>query len=166
VLKVSLCPKQVTVSAIQNIPDDGNQTMSEPESEFEHEHAPAAHLQDQMDAQPADNAAPEPRLERSDDGRGEYVEKFPYGAGKPISPFVGRRPGLEEYMKTCGRLANPEWFSVAELLTTTKMTDKARTRHLKHSIVSQLIIHRYKPYTHKRNIVPREDPVEELQNDE
>jgi hypothetical protein len=80
--------------------------------------------------------APGPRLEESDDGRGRFVERFPGNAGEPISPDIAHRPGLESYIKSCGRMSRPEWFSVAELLTTTKMTDKARTRHLKHEIVS------------------------------
>jgi hypothetical protein len=78
-----------------------------------------------------------PGLTESDDGRGRFVERFPGEAGEPISPHVAHQPGLESYIKSCGRMARPEWFSVAELLTTTKMTDKARTRHLKHEIVSR-----------------------------
>jgi hypothetical protein len=77
-----------------------------------------------------------PGLEESDDGRGRFVERYPGNAGEPISPHTDHRPGLESYIKSCEQMSRPEWFSVAELLTTTKMTDKARTRHLKHDIVS------------------------------
>jgi hypothetical protein len=106
----------------------------------------------------------EPRLEESDDGRGRFVERFPGNAGEPISPDIAHRPGLESYIKSCGRMSQPKWFSVAELLTTTKMTDKARTRHLKHEIVS---IKTIESKTHLQLVlVRRADTVEELQGDE
>jgi hypothetical protein len=78
----------------------------------------------------------EPELEESNDGQGRFVERFPGNAGEPISLDMAYRPGLESYIKSCRQMSRPEWFSVAELLTTTKMTDKARTRHLKHDVVS------------------------------
>jgi hypothetical protein len=93
-----------------------------------------------------------PGVEESDDGRGRFVERFPGNAGEPISPHTDYRPGLESYINSCGRMSRPEWFSVAELLTTTKMTDKARTRHLKHNIVSIFKCSR-KKYTHKYIVV-------------
>jgi hypothetical protein len=82
-----------------------------------------------------------PTIERSSDKRGPFVERYPCEkAGKPIKPDIAYVPDQHEYMRACGNLANPEWFSISELLMTTGMTKQARDTHLKHPVVSLLFL--------------------------
>ncbi|KAG9087886.1 hypothetical protein FS749_002576 [Ceratobasidium sp. UAMH 11750] len=67
--------------------------------------------------------------------KGLYVEDFPDPlAGAPISE--DRAPELDKdaYMQSCGALANPKHFEIADLLTTTGMTDEAKDKHLKSTL--------------------------------
>lgn len=67
-----------------------------------------------------------------------FVEAFPVStAGAPISDEVKPRLDLCEYLKSCGKLSDPELFSVAELLTMTVPKSKHRTLHLKSPAVSR-----------------------------
>ncbi|KAG9079689.1 hypothetical protein FS749_008309 [Ceratobasidium sp. UAMH 11750] len=75
-----------------------------------------------------------PRLRRY---KGFFVEDFPDPlAGSPISKDHAPPPDLDAHMRSCGTLANPFNFEVAELLSTTGLTDEAKDQHLKSSIVS------------------------------
>ncbi|KAG9083719.1 hypothetical protein FRC06_004403, partial [Ceratobasidium sp. 370] len=64
--------------------------------------------------------------------KGLYVEDFPDPlAGAPISEDLAPEPDLEGYLRSCGTLADIWNFEVAELLSTSHMTDEAKDRHLK-----------------------------------
>ncbi|KAG8724614.1 hypothetical protein FRC09_016584 [Ceratobasidium sp. 395] len=65
-----------------------------------------------------------------------FVVKFPNpNAGAPISDEKRGRPltkeDLRDYLASCGPLGDPEKFEAAELLMTTGLTGKSRTRYLK-----------------------------------
>ncbi|KAG9075061.1 hypothetical protein FRC06_010301, partial [Ceratobasidium sp. 370] len=63
-----------------------------------------------------------------------YVERFPISsAGAPISDKQAHPRNLEAYLESCGNLANPRNMEAAELLMTTGLSGKARTRHLQSS---------------------------------
>ncbi|KAG9080059.1 hypothetical protein FRC06_007126, partial [Ceratobasidium sp. 370] len=67
--------------------------------------------------------------------KGLYVEDFPDPlAGAPISEDRAPELDMEAYMGSCGALANPRHFEVADLLTTTGMTDAAKDKHLKSTL--------------------------------
>ncbi|KAG9119868.1 hypothetical protein FRC07_004892, partial [Ceratobasidium sp. 392] len=84
---------------------------------------------------------PEPRYndprQWTDNGRTctqPYVEHFPIStAGEPISKDRAHPYDLKSYIESCGNLADPRNFEAAELLLTTGMSGKARTKHLKSS---------------------------------
>ncbi|KAG8720797.1 hypothetical protein FRC08_018133 [Ceratobasidium sp. 394] len=64
--------------------------------------------------------------------KGLYVEDFPDPlAGAPISEERIPEPDLGAYMRSCGTLADPWNFEIAEMLLTSRMTDEAKDRHLK-----------------------------------
>ncbi|KAG9095093.1 hypothetical protein FRC06_010133, partial [Ceratobasidium sp. 370] len=64
--------------------------------------------------------------------KGLYVEDFPDPlAGAPISEERVPEPDLDAYMRSCGTLADPWNFEIAEMLLTSGMTDEAKDRHLK-----------------------------------
>ncbi|KAG9124258.1 hypothetical protein FRC07_012231 [Ceratobasidium sp. 392] len=64
--------------------------------------------------------------------KGLFIEEFPDPfAGAPISKDHAPPPDLKAHMKSCGSLANPDNFEVAELLMTSGLTDQAKDRHLK-----------------------------------
>jgi hypothetical protein len=66
-----------------------------------------------------------------------FVEECPIStAGQPISKQRAYQEDLGTYLKSCGTLSNPTYMEVAELLTTTGLSGKGRTRHLKSSFVS------------------------------
>ncbi|KAG8780267.1 hypothetical protein FRC12_023265 [Ceratobasidium sp. 428] len=66
---------------------------------------------------------------------GLYVEPFPDPlAGSPISEERISPPDLKAYMRSVGRMAEPETFEVAELLMTSGLTDAAKDRHLKSTL--------------------------------
>ncbi|KAG8699347.1 hypothetical protein FRC08_005368 [Ceratobasidium sp. 394] len=63
-----------------------------------------------------------------------YVERFPVSsAGEPISDERAHPRNLEAYLQSCGNLANRRNMEAAELLMTTGLSGKARTRHLQSS---------------------------------
>ncbi|KAG8785857.1 hypothetical protein FRC12_017093 [Ceratobasidium sp. 428] len=69
--------------------------------------------------------------------KGLFVEDFPDpDAGAPISNERIPEVDLAAYMKSCGDLADPKHFEVAELLMTSGMTDEAKERHLRSTLVS------------------------------
>lgn len=84
------------------------------------------------------------RRQRSDHGRtcaDPFIEAFPIAtAGQPISPHRTQPMNVSSYLASCRNLANPEYFETAELLMTTGLSGKARTRHLKSTIVSLLVL--------------------------
>ncbi|KAG8767417.1 hypothetical protein FRC12_006265 [Ceratobasidium sp. 428] len=66
--------------------------------------------------------------------RQPFVEHFPISTvGQPISDEETYQPSLKSYMKACGNLADPRNMEAAELLMTTGLSGKARTRHLQSS---------------------------------
>ncbi|KAG8724348.1 hypothetical protein FRC09_019797 [Ceratobasidium sp. 395] len=71
----------------------------------------------------------------SDNGRTchmPYVERFPSGtAGSPISEDVVCARNLASYLESCGPLSNLQNMEAAELMLTTGLSGRARTRHLK-----------------------------------
>lgn len=75
-----------------------------------------------------------------DDGRTceePFVEEFPINtAGQPISNRRTSCRDLGSYLASCGKMANCECFEAAELLMTTGLSAKSRTRHLQSSFVS------------------------------
>ncbi|KAG9080740.1 hypothetical protein FRC06_006204, partial [Ceratobasidium sp. 370] len=76
--------------------------------------------------------AARPQLRRH---KGFFVEDFPDSlAGSPISKDHAPSPDLDAYMQSCGTLADPFHFEVAELLSTTGLTDEAKNQHLKSSV--------------------------------
>ncbi|KAG9124361.1 hypothetical protein FRC07_011919 [Ceratobasidium sp. 392] len=61
-----------------------------------------------------------------------FVEEFSDDrAGQPINDSRAEPFDLRAHMRSVGRMASPADFEVAELLMTTKMTNKARDKHLK-----------------------------------
>jgi hypothetical protein len=92
--------------------------------------------------EPQDNSGPRYNDPRrwGDDGRTcrePYVEHFPFrGAGEPISRSRHYPQNLGAYIASCGNMANRDWFETAEVLMTTGLSGKARTRHLKTPVVS------------------------------
>ncbi|KAG9088060.1 hypothetical protein FRC07_012671, partial [Ceratobasidium sp. 392] len=63
-----------------------------------------------------------------------FVERFPPGtAGSPISKDKACEPDLKRYLEMCGPLSNPEYMEAAELLMTTGLCGRARTKYLKSS---------------------------------
>ncbi|KAG8722468.1 hypothetical protein FRC09_006235 [Ceratobasidium sp. 395] len=69
--------------------------------------------------------------------KGLFVEDFPDpDAGAPISNERIPEVDLAAYMKSCGDLADPKHFEVAELLMTSGMTDEAKERHLRSTLYS------------------------------
>jgi hypothetical protein len=93
--------------------------------------------------QPHTNSGPRYNDPRrwGDDGRTcrePYVEHFPFrDAGKPISRTRTYPQNLGAYLASCGNLANRDWFETAEVLMTTGLSGKARTRHLQTPVVSR-----------------------------
>ncbi|KAG8705030.1 hypothetical protein FRC09_003197 [Ceratobasidium sp. 395] len=87
-------------------------------------------------ANDVDNRYNDPRR-WTDNGRTcrqPYVEHFPISsAGKPISNDRAYPPNLKAYIQSCGNLADPRNMEAAELLMTTGLSGKARTRHLQSS---------------------------------
>ncbi|KAG8792140.1 hypothetical protein FRC12_007023 [Ceratobasidium sp. 428] len=74
--------------------------------------------------------------------RQPFVEHFPISSvGQPISDERSHPPNLKAYIKSCGNLANPRNMEAAELLMTTGLSGKGRTRHLQSSFVSVLLSH-------------------------
>jgi hypothetical protein len=68
---------------------------------------------------------------------GLFVEEFPDPlAGAPISNKRNPPPDLGAYMRSVGDLADPKHFETAELLMTTGLTNAAKDRHLKSTMVS------------------------------
>jgi hypothetical protein len=71
--------------------------------------------------------------------KGLYVEEFLDSlAGEPISNDCLPPRNLDTYMRSCGSMANPEDFEVAELLMTSGLTNADKDRHLKSNKVSIL----------------------------
>ncbi|KAG8784203.1 hypothetical protein FRC12_018893 [Ceratobasidium sp. 428] len=64
---------------------------------------------------------------------GVYIEPFPVRtAGAPISTKrKNDNTDLRDYLASCGALGDPELFETAEVMMTTGLSGKARTRHLK-----------------------------------
>ncbi|KAG8769541.1 hypothetical protein FRC12_004893 [Ceratobasidium sp. 428] len=64
---------------------------------------------------------------------GVYIEPFPVRtAGAPISTKrKNNDANLREYLASCGALGDPELFETAQVMMTTGLSGKARTRHLK-----------------------------------
>ncbi|KAG8702621.1 hypothetical protein FRC09_004646, partial [Ceratobasidium sp. 395] len=64
---------------------------------------------------------------------GIYVEPFPErAAGAPISTKCkDNEDDLREYLASCGALGDRELFETAQVMMTTGLSGKARTRHLK-----------------------------------
>ncbi|KAG8743778.1 hypothetical protein FRC12_014960 [Ceratobasidium sp. 428] len=87
-------------------------------------------------AEGADNRYNDPR-QWTDNGRTchhPFVEHFPISsAGKPISDERTYPQDLKAYIESCGSLADPRAMEAAELLMTTGLSGKARTRHLQSS---------------------------------
>ncbi|KAG8792294.1 hypothetical protein FRC12_006548 [Ceratobasidium sp. 428] len=73
----------------------------------------------------------------SDNGRTcqkPFVERFPCRlAGSPISKDRACERDLWAYLESCGNLSNLQAMEAAELLLTTGLSGKARTRHLQSS---------------------------------
>ncbi|KAG8731527.1 hypothetical protein FRC10_001655 [Ceratobasidium sp. 414] len=68
----------------------------------------------------------------ADRGDGVFVEAFPVGtAGTPIGTRQMSEEEVEEYLKSCGRLGEPDLLDTAEILMTTGLTGRGRTTHLK-----------------------------------
>ena len=67
-----------------------------------------------------------------------FVERYPVAsAGAPLNNDRAHIPDMEQYMRTCGTLADPDHFDVAELLMTTGLSNKGKDRHLKSNMVSR-----------------------------
>jgi hypothetical protein len=66
-----------------------------------------------------------------------YIKDFPVStAGKPISHHRTYPTSLSKYMESCGNLANLRNMEAAELLMTTGLSGRDRTRHLQSSFIS------------------------------
>jgi hypothetical protein len=73
---------------------------------------------------------------------GWYIEPFPDPlAGAPISDEVLPPIDLEIYMRSCGEMAKPDNFEMAELLLTTGLTDAGKNQHLRSVLVSNTGTH-------------------------
>jgi hypothetical protein len=85
--------------------------------------------------------------------KGMYVEEFPDPlAGAPISSERAPEPNLDAYIQSTGRLGRPGYFEVADLLMTTGLTDDAKERHLKSTLVSTNI-NMLPSFTHRSTAV-------------
>ncbi|KAG8748207.1 hypothetical protein FRC12_013885 [Ceratobasidium sp. 428] len=63
---------------------------------------------------------------------GTTLEFFPYAeAGSLISDEQRPETSPDAYLKSCGRLSDPDYFEIAELLMTTGMSNEGRNRMLK-----------------------------------
>ncbi|KAG8729126.1 hypothetical protein FRC10_004270 [Ceratobasidium sp. 414] len=63
---------------------------------------------------------------------GLFVEDFPIStAGAPLGTRLMTEEDLREYLESCGRLGDPDLLETAEILLTTGLTGRGRTRHLK-----------------------------------
>ncbi|KAG9085148.1 hypothetical protein FRC07_013443, partial [Ceratobasidium sp. 392] len=63
---------------------------------------------------------------------GIFVKRFPINtAGTPVGTERRDKQALPEYLESCGRLGDRELFETAEILMTTGLTGRARSRHLK-----------------------------------
>ncbi|QRV88277.1 hypothetical protein RhiJN_16295 [Ceratobasidium sp. AG-Ba] len=84
-------------------------------------------------AGPSKLPAPEPPSpELKDAGDGTYIEEYMVStAGAPIGKARRKRENLGEFLKSCGRMGDRDLFESAEILMTTGLTGKGRTRHLK-----------------------------------
>ncbi|KAG9105665.1 hypothetical protein FRC07_009132 [Ceratobasidium sp. 392] len=80
-----------------------------------------------------------PTIELADLGTGDaraatglFVEPFPIStAGAPIGTQHKKDQDLREYLELCGRLGERNLFETAEILMTTGLSGRGRTRHLK-----------------------------------
>jgi hypothetical protein len=71
--------------------------------------------------------------------KGLFVEEFPDPlAGAPVSEDRVPEPDLATYMRSCGPMASLDYFKVAELLMTSRLSDANKDRHLKSKIVSNV----------------------------
>ncbi|KAG8731170.1 hypothetical protein FRC10_001977, partial [Ceratobasidium sp. 414] len=79
------------------------------------------------DPNPSDSHPPDLR----EASNGTFIENFPVStAGMPIGQRKDEKD-LAEYLKSCGRLGDPELFETAEILLTTGLNGRGRTKHLK-----------------------------------
>ncbi|KAG8730883.1 hypothetical protein FRC10_002295, partial [Ceratobasidium sp. 414] len=69
---------------------------------------------------------------------GVFVEKFPIKtAGAPIGTRCRTKADLRKYLETCGPLGDRDLLETAEILMTTGLTGRGRSRHLKGPVVKQ-----------------------------
>ncbi|QRV95080.1 Zn-finger protein [Ceratobasidium sp. AG-Ba] len=62
---------------------------------------------------------------------GIYVEPYPIStAGAPISTNLKSESDLREYLKSCGTLGDRDLFETAQIMMTTGLNGRGRTRHL------------------------------------
>jgi hypothetical protein len=88
-------------------------------------------------AGPSRLSVPEPPTPLRAAGDGTYVEDYPFGtAGAPINGLHKNERNLADYLRSCGKLGDPELFEAAEILMTTGLTGAGRTRHLQGPSVS------------------------------
>lgn len=82
---------------------------------------------------------PGPPVRLRADSDSTYVEDYPVStAGAPIGEQHRNERDLAGYLRSCGKLGDPELFEAAEILMTTGLTGAARTRHLQGPPVSIL----------------------------
>ena len=110
---------------------DGNGEMDEPLAKrIRGENANPAGLE--STSPPVQTSAGEPLC----------AESFPIPtAGAPVSNEIKAtfaNEDLRDYLASCGRMGEPKKFEIAELMMTTKLDGKGRTRHLKSNLVSGL----------------------------
>ncbi|QRW10718.1 hypothetical protein RhiLY_09717 [Ceratobasidium sp. AG-Ba] len=82
-------------------------------------------------AGPSRLPAPEPLIELRDAGDGTFIEEYPVStAGAPIGKARKKQKDLADFLRRCGRMGDQELFETAEILMTTGLTGRGRTRHL------------------------------------
>ncbi|KAG8782551.1 hypothetical protein FRC12_020675 [Ceratobasidium sp. 428] len=68
---------------------------------------------------------------------GIFVEPYPVSsAGAPIGTRNIDKDDLRAYLESCGSLGDPELFDTAQVMMTTGLSGRGRTRHLKAPAVS------------------------------
>jgi hypothetical protein len=88
--------------------------------------------------QPCAPAAGHRKARRMRGYGGLFVEEYPDSlAGSPVSEDRLPPPDLHAHMRSCGNLADPKHFETVELLMTSGLTNAAKDRHLKSSMVSE-----------------------------
>ncbi|KAG9106098.1 hypothetical protein FRC07_008960, partial [Ceratobasidium sp. 392] len=65
-------------------------------------------------------------------GNGSYTEEYPIKtAGAPIGARSMSEEDLQKYLESCGALGDSDLFETAEIMMTTGLSGRGRSRHLK-----------------------------------